>query len=100
MVCDTKSDDIVDPTLASRSVPITVVIPTLNESSQIAHAIHDLWWADEAIVVDGGSTDGTTALAADAGARVQVVSGPNNCRSAKRGNFRGAQRVGSRSRRR
>jgi glycosyltransferase involved in cell wall biosynthesis len=75
VVSDTKSDDIVARPTASRSVPITVVIPTLNESSQIVQAIEDLWWADQAIVVDGGSTDETTALAAGAGAEVMVVEG-------------------------
>lgn len=62
--------------VTSRSVPVTVVIPTLNESVQIAQAVADLWWAEEVFVVDGGSSDETPALAAAAGARVIAVRGP------------------------
>jgi glycosyltransferase involved in cell wall biosynthesis len=54
---------------------VTVVIPTLNESAQIAQAVADLAWADEVIVVDGGSTDNTVNLAKGAGARVITLEG-------------------------
>ena len=50
--------------------PLTVVIPTLNEASQIAECVRGLSWAGEVIVVDAGSTDGTATAAAAAGARV------------------------------
>jgi shikimate 5-dehydrogenase len=50
--------------------PLTVVIPTLNEASQIAECVRGLSWADEVIVVDADSSDGTGFLAAAAGARV------------------------------
>jgi len=75
-VPDSDSEDIAARTKANRSVPITVVMPTLNESAQIAEAVRDLAWADEIIVVDGGSSDETPALAVDAGARLIVVRGP------------------------
>lgn len=70
-------------TAAAHRVPISVVIPTLNEAAQIAAAVADLAWADEVIVIDGGSTDGTTALAEAAGARVlsaagQTIAGQRN----------------------
>lgn len=50
--------------------PLTVVIPTLNEASQIADCIGGLAWAAEVIVADGGSGDGTPDLAQAAGAKV------------------------------
>lgn len=52
------------------SAPLTVVIPTLNEASQIGDCVSGLSWAGEVIVVDAGSNDGTAATAAAAGARV------------------------------
>lgn len=57
---------------ASR-LAVSVVIPTLNEAAQIARAISDLSWADEVVVIDGGSVDGTAQIAEEAGARVLVL---------------------------
>ncbi|MDQ6770585.1 MAG: glycosyltransferase family 2 protein [Gemmatimonadota bacterium] len=54
--------------------PVTVVIPTLNERDGIADAVSDAaTWADEIIVVDGGSQDDTVARARAAGATVHVA---------------------------
>src|SRR3989442_9802199 len=50
--------------------PLTVIIPTLNESAQIAECVRHLAWSGEVIVSDGGSSDGTIAAARGAGARV------------------------------
>jgi glycosyltransferase involved in cell wall biosynthesis len=50
--------------------PLTVIIPTLNESAQIGECIGRLGWAGEVIVADGGSRDDTVAEARGAGARV------------------------------
>jgi len=55
--------------------PITIVIPTRNEADQIAACIGHLDWTADIVVVDGGSTDDTVALARAAGARV-VTDGP------------------------
>jgi len=55
--------------------PITVVIPTRNEAGQIDACISHLGWTDDIVVVDGGSTDGTVAVAHAAGARV-ITDGP------------------------
>jgi glycosyltransferase involved in cell wall biosynthesis len=57
-------------------VPITVVIPTLDEAAQIAQCLDHLAWADEVIVADGGSHDATVALARAGGAQVIERSGP------------------------
>jgi glycosyltransferase involved in cell wall biosynthesis len=54
-------------------VPLSVVIPTLDEEARIADAVASLAWADDVIVIDGGSRDRTVALAEQAGARVLVV---------------------------
>ncbi len=54
----------------SSRTPLTVVIPTLNEASQIGDCVRGLSWAGEVIVVDAGSKDGTAAAATAAGARV------------------------------
>lgn len=49
---------------------ISVVIPTLNEEGSITAAIQSCSDADEIVVVDGGSSDRTRALAEESGARV------------------------------
>jgi glycosyltransferase involved in cell wall biosynthesis len=50
---------------AGQRVPVSVIIPTLNEAGQIAQAVADLSWADEIIVT----------IAERAGARVMVLRG-------------------------
>jgi glycosyltransferase involved in cell wall biosynthesis len=51
---------------------ISAVIITGNEERNIAHAIRSLAWADEVLVIDSQSTDGTAEIAAELGARVMV----------------------------
>ena len=58
------------------SPTISVVIPTLNEEGSLIAAIGSASDADEIVVVDGGSSDRTRAVAEESGARV-LVSAPS-----------------------
>ncbi len=49
---------------------LSVVIPTLNAATTLPGTLGSVAGADELVVVDGGSTDGTEVLAARVGARV------------------------------
>ena len=49
---------------------LSVVIPTLNAEPCLAACLERMKAADEILVVDGGSSDGTVAVAARSGARV------------------------------
>lgn len=52
------------------SIPVTVVIPTLDEADRLPRCLAALDWAAEVIVADAGSRDGTTHVARAAGAIV------------------------------
>lgn len=54
----------------SSQLPVTVYLPVLNEEENLPAALASVSWASEVIVVDSGSTDATTSIAGDAGARV------------------------------
>jgi len=57
--------------VASARLPLSVFIITRNEADRIARPIVSVRdWADEVLVVDSGSTDGTVELARSLGARV------------------------------
>ncbi|MGQ0714786.1 MAG: glycosyltransferase family 2 protein [Gemmatimonadaceae bacterium] len=56
-------------------IPVTVVIPTLDEAHQIAATLEQLDWADEIVVVDGGSSDQTPCIAETHGATVLRATG-------------------------
>jgi glycosyltransferase involved in cell wall biosynthesis len=53
-----------------RSVPVSVVILTLNEEPNIHRCISSAAWADQVVVVDSGSTDNTVPIARTLGAEV------------------------------
>ncbi len=53
-------------------MPVSVIIPALNEAESIGQVVAEMPWhlIAECIVVDNGSTDATASIAAAAGARV------------------------------
>ncbi len=57
-------------------LPLTVVIPTLNEAANIAACVGSAAFAEQVLVADAGSTDDTIALARAAGATVLEGTGP------------------------
>lgn len=59
----------------SARLPLTVVIPTLNEAKNLTELVPSLAWADDVIVADGGSTDDTVAIARQLGAKVIELQG-------------------------
>jgi glycosyltransferase involved in cell wall biosynthesis len=54
----------------SEKVPVSVLIPIRNEIANLPRCLGSVAWADEVIVVDSQSTDGSIALATAAGATV------------------------------
>ena len=52
------------------SVPVSVVVLTLNEEPNIRRCLASVAWADQVVVVDSGSADGTVPIARVAGAEV------------------------------
>jgi glycosyltransferase involved in cell wall biosynthesis len=51
-------------------VPITILMPVLNEADKIGRALDSVAWADEIVVIDSQSTDGTGEIAEKHGAKV------------------------------
>jgi len=56
------------------AMPVSIIIPTLNEAGQLGHTLNQVEILDppaaEVIVVDGGSTDATLAIASVHGCQV------------------------------
>jgi glycosyltransferase involved in cell wall biosynthesis len=51
-------------------VPLSVLIPVKNEAANLRDCLASVSFADEIVVVDSASTDGTQEIAASAGARL------------------------------
>jgi glycosyltransferase involved in cell wall biosynthesis len=52
------------------NVPVSIVIPTRNEASNLARCLKSVVWASEIYVVDSKSTDATSQIAENFGASV------------------------------
>jgi glycosyltransferase involved in cell wall biosynthesis len=57
-------------TVTADTLPVTVVVFTLNEEKNLPDALASVRWADTVIVVDSHSTDRTADIAVAAGAKV------------------------------
>jgi len=53
-----------------KRLPVTVVLPVLNEERNLPAALASVAWADEIVVVDSGSTDRTVECATEVGATI------------------------------
>jgi glycosyltransferase involved in cell wall biosynthesis len=54
----------------SSKVPVSILIPIKNEAANLPRCLAAVSWADEIVVVDSQSTDGSQAIAEKAGAAV------------------------------
>lgn len=64
---------------------LSVVIAARNEAHQIAECVRSVSFADQVIVLDSSSTDGTADVARDAGAEVHVTDWPGYGPQQRRG---------------
>ena len=64
--------------LSDAKAPLSVLIPVKNEAANLRDCISGVSFAEEIVVVDSASTDGTQAIAEEAGARVVRSFGMGN----------------------
>src|SRR6185295_16160861 len=50
--------------------PISILLPTFNNANLVRETLESVKWADEILVVDSFSTDGTVEICREHGARV------------------------------
>jgi glycosyltransferase involved in cell wall biosynthesis len=55
----------------SDKVPLSVIVPVKNEAANLPRCLASIPWADEVVVVDSGSADGTQKIALESGARIE-----------------------------
>ena len=51
-------------------VPVSILVPVKNEASNLGRCLASVSWADQIVVVDSQSSDGTAELACDLGAEI------------------------------
>jgi glycosyltransferase involved in cell wall biosynthesis len=66
-------------------VPLSVLVPVKNEAANVRDCLASVSFAQEIVVVDSGSTDGTQAVAEAAGARIVQSFGMENSRERRTG---------------
>ncbi|MDB5301276.1 MAG: glycosyltransferase [Phycisphaerales bacterium] len=59
-----------EPSCRPGKVPVSVLIPTLNEAKNLPRCLDHLTWADEVVILDSNSTDDTPKIAAAYGAKL------------------------------
>ena len=69
---------------SSRSVPVSVLFVVRDEADRLPAALASVDWADEVVVLDTGSVDGTPEIAARHGARVHSAAWEGYVRSKNR----------------
>ena len=65
---------VMETQVSSLGLGLSVIVITKNEAANIADCLASVAFADEIIVLDSGSTDGTVELARHAGAQVHQSS--------------------------
>src|SRR5215212_4416746 len=70
---DATAASIAPTPVETERIAISVVMPTLNESARLPGVLDTLTWADQVIVVDGGSRDRSAEIAQERGAEVLVL---------------------------
>ena len=79
---------------------VSVVFMVKDEVDRLGPSLASVGWAEEVLVADTGSTDGTVELARAAGARVESIPVGGVRRLAQPGSFSCHARLGARPRRR
>jgi glycosyltransferase involved in cell wall biosynthesis len=64
--------ELIPRVMSSRTLPVSILILTLNEELHLPACLASVAGADDIVVLDSGSTDRTTEIARTAGARVFV----------------------------
>ena len=58
--------------MKEEKAPLSVLVPVKNEAENLRACLATVAFADEVVVIDSGSIDGTPDIAAEAGARNPV----------------------------